>query len=653
MFTTALTSVFLLSLGLEASAQSTSARTAYTPSRGACPADFQLVRSAGASNQTLGQDESNYVSTRKSQVQPSSWSTYLQNVQAKNFTLPDYVTSTLGNGSNNGMGLPNLGIATSGGGYRAAMFGAAVLNSLDGRNATSKDIGTGGLLQAATYLSGLSGGSWLVTSFAQANCPTFQDLVFGPSGSNNSTTDFGGWNAQFDLFLPSSNTTENLLFITEAISETGGKHAAGFPITIADPWARLLARHFANGTNPTNFFDTSVHGAGITFSGIANQSCFANHQLPLPIIVSDTRNPNDNESDVVTAEGDVVPLNNVIYEFTFFEMGSYDPPLASFTPTRFLGTTNTSSCVTNFDQATFICGASSELFNEFNITLQSFLTSSVGPVISILNSSLPEDDSVVELDVTMVPNPFFGVANGTFPQSNQAFLRLVDGGEDGQVIPLQPLLVKAREVDVILAIDGTNDISGYAAGSSVIATQNRTSFFPSAYSFPQVPTDINTFVGQNLTHHPTFFGCNESAPVPLLIYIANGAAPPGLPPITNVSTDQSSFTLPNAQAFLDEAYVIATQGFPNGSQTSDSEWPACLACAVVDRVRAKQNITRSGICSDCFNRYCWNATQSTLSTNNGGSGSSSSSSVTLHGNLKSTYAYGIIGAMVILSMAIL
>lgn len=566
-------------------------------------------------------------------------------MQATNVTLPDYVTSTLGNGSNNGMGLPNLGIATSGGGYRAALFGAGVLNSLDGRNASSKGVGTGGLLQAATYLAGLSGGSWLVTSFAQSDCPSFQEVVFGPSGSANSSTGYGGWNSQFDLFLPSPNTTENLLFLASAVSETSGKHAAGFPITIADVWARLLARHFANGTNPNNFFDTvgTSHGAGITFSGIANQSCFANHQLPLPIIVSDSHNPNDNESDIITAEEDVVPLNNVIYEFTFFEMGSYDPPLASFTPTRFLGTTNTSSCVTNFDQASFLSGASSELFNEFNITLQTLLSSSIGPVISLLNSTLPEDDSVVELDVTMIPNPFFGVANTTFPQSNQTFLRLVDGGEDGEVIPLQPLLVKAREIDVILAIDGTNDINNYAAGSSLVASQNRTSFFPSAYSFPQVPTDINTFVDQNLTHHPTFFGCNESAPVPLLIYIANGAAPPGLPPITNVSTSTSSFSPSDAQAILDESFVIATQGFPNGSQKTDAEWPACLACAVVDRVRAKQNIERSGICSDCFARYCWNATQNTLSN-----GSSTNFAVESYGNLGRTYTYGLVGAMVAL-----
>jgi lysophospholipase len=33
---------------------------------------------------------------------------------------------------------------------------------------------------------------------------------------------------------------------------------------------------------------------------------------------------------------------------------------------------------------------------------------------------------------------------------------MVDGGEDGEVIPLQPLLVKARGIDVIFAIDAVS-----------------------------------------------------------------------------------------------------------------------------------------------------------------------------------------------------
>lgn len=74
-----------------------------------------------------------------------------------------------------------------------------------------------------------------------------------------------------------------------------------------------------------------------------------------------------------------------------------------------------------------------------------------GPEISLINSLLPEPG--IELDVASWPNPFYGVAPGTFISSNQTDLRLVDGGEDGEEIPLQPLLVKARGVDTILAID--------------------------------------------------------------------------------------------------------------------------------------------------------------------------------------------------------
>jgi lysophospholipase len=39
----------------------------------------------------------------------------------------------------------------------------------------------------------------------------------------------------------------------------------------------------------------------------------------------------------------------------------------------------------------------------------------------------------------------------------------VDGGEDGEVISLQPLLVKARGVDVIFAIDA---VSGFFTSAS-------------------------------------------------------------------------------------------------------------------------------------------------------------------------------------------
>lgn len=53
--------------------------------------------------------------------------------------------------------LPNIGIAISGGGYRAMLNGAGVLEAFDSRTPHSTSSGhLGGVLQSATYLSGKS-----------------------------------------------------------------------------------------------------------------------------------------------------------------------------------------------------------------------------------------------------------------------------------------------------------------------------------------------------------------------------------------------------------------------------------------------------------------------------------------------------------------
>lgn len=596
------------------SALGQSASSAYTPTFGPCPEGFSLHRTTDSSNQTLSAGEHAYISSRKANILPGSWKSYLYNLQSTNASLPSYVSSIL-SGANGSNAYPTLGIATSGGGYRAAIFGAGVLNALDGRNSTSSHAGTGGLLQSATYLTGLSGGSWLLVSLVQADFPPFQELVFGPS-DNSTSSGFGGWLAQYNLFEPSGDPVKDTLYDAAMVAEVRGKHDAGFPVTIADVWARLLSRHFVNGTNSGNIDDvTQTHGAGITWSQVANTSTFASHNEPFPIVVADSVSNTENRSSIITAEGDVVPLTNPIYEFNVYEMGSYDPTLSTFTPTQYLGTTNTSICITGFDQASFIEATSSELFNEANVTAASLLNSTAGPFFTLLNQSIPQAN--VELDVSLYPNPFYGVANGTYIDSTQEYLQLVDGGEDGEVIPLQPLLVKARGVDVIIAIDASSDEDNYARGSSLIATQNRTSLFPSAYSFPPVPTSLDEFTRDNLTAHPTFFGCNSSAPTPLLIYIPNGQAPPGEPSLTNTSTLQIQYQPADVQAMLDQSFTIATL------KGMDADWPACLACAVVDKARDRVGVQRSGLCGSCFSRYCWGGTNSTTGT--GGSSSSAGS----------------------------
>ena len=56
------------------------------------------------------------------------------------------------------------------------------------------------------------------------------------------------------------------------------------------------------------------------------------------------------------------------------ETGSWDPTLAAFTPTRYLGSPSRTVCATGFDQISFIQGVSSNLFNQFNISVSSSLS---------------------------------------------------------------------------------------------------------------------------------------------------------------------------------------------------------------------------------------------------------------------------------------
>jgi lysophospholipase len=265
MFFKLLGVILALFFAVQAVRAQANASAAYTPTFGKCPPGFSLVRSASLSPkspQILSPAESHYISSRKRKVLPGAWKSYLDNVKATKVPLPHYVSAILGDSDPSHK--PTLGIATSGGGYRAAIFGAGVLNTLDGRNATSAKLGTGGLLQSASYLSGLSGGSWLVTSLAQADFPTFNELIFGSSN-------FSGWLAQFDVLKPTNDTQTQLEYAVGLVSEIKGKLAAGFHIGIADFFARGLSRHFVTGTTVANFFDpTALHGAGVTFSGIAN-----------------------------------------------------------------------------------------------------------------------------------------------------------------------------------------------------------------------------------------------------------------------------------------------------------------------------------------------------------------------------------------------
>jgi hypothetical protein len=207
-------------------------------------------------------------------------------------------------------------------------------------------------------------------------------------------------------------------------------------------------------------------------------------------------------------------------------MSCFDDVLAAHTPLKHLGTTNDSVCATGFDEAMFLSGTSSNLWNEVNVTdgvrvpfplhahlllCAAFLPlivlqahSSPSPPLlasvchrhphslllppppssfplslltliprtpqaaalaaasanfsTLLNATYPQP-TTLRLDTSNFPNPFHGVAPGTFADSGETVLAMVDGGEDGQITPLQPMLVRDRAVDVLIAVDGVSVVS--------------------------------------------------------------------------------------------------------------------------------------------------------------------------------------------------
>lgn len=97
----------------------------------------------------------------------------------KRLNIPDFDSDDyLRDVERDSTALPNIGLAVSGGGYRAMLCGAGALAAWDLRTDGSTQPGNlGGLLQSATYLTGLSGGGWLVGSLMMNNFTSVQESV--------------------------------------------------------------------------------------------------------------------------------------------------------------------------------------------------------------------------------------------------------------------------------------------------------------------------------------------------------------------------------------------------------------------------------------------------------------------------------------------
>lgn len=200
----------------------------YAPSTVNCPKDRPIVRSA----EKLSPQEQSWLKSRRSNT-AKAMKDLFGHLEVGDFDAASYIDKV----SSNMTALPNIGIAVSGGGYRALMNGAGALKAFDSRTGDSPENGNlGGLLQSATYLSGLSGGGWLVGSLYVNNWTSVSEIQADDTGS---LWEFG--NSIFQGPEESGIGFVNSIdYYTDILDVVGNKADAGFDTSITDYWYEAL-----------------------------------------------------------------------------------------------------------------------------------------------------------------------------------------------------------------------------------------------------------------------------------------------------------------------------------------------------------------------------------------------------------------------------
>lgn len=532
----------------------------YSPDVAACPATLPTVRNASG----LSRNESTWVSARKTKAKTAMYQ-WLQTLNLSSIDMQHYRNVT--NGSSK-----NVDVAVSGGGYRSLLIGAGVIQALDGReNHTNSSLtsSVSGFLQGVTYLSGLSGGAWLVSSIIGNNYATISSLVSSL------------WHVEFAEGLEQNSDTP---LFQDLITDDITLKSVAFDVSINDPWGRLLSYQLLNGSDG---------GVNKTLSNVVTSQAFVNHTMPFPILQALGVKP-----------ADCLPGPNATqYEFSPYEFGSWDVGVQAFVPTKYIGSTfsnssivNSSQCVTGFDNLGFVLGTSSCLFAATDACAP-IKGNGTGALVAALNGPLMESYNV-EFNGTgnyaLYPNPFLGRAASPLV-SSQTDLQLVDGGLALQNNPLWSLIQPSRNASLILTVDNSADTTyNFPNGSELLTTyvQSITAKLP----FPVIPP-VSTFLAQNLTRRPTLFGC-ANASVPTILYLAN--AQHGVFP-ANQSTGTLIYAANQTDAMISNGFMGATQ---NGSLP----WAQCLGCFVIYEGKQANvtNTTMSRQCTTCFNEYCYN-----------------------------------------------
>ncbi|KAI0295829.1 phospholipase B [Multifurca ochricompacta] len=571
-----------------------------------------LVRVFSPRNQSLHPREEAYVNTRLTTVIPNEWKNWVGDGSAIGYNLSSFNNS-----------FPKIGLAISGGGYRAAQYGAGVLSALDARNESAKAAGTGGFLQVSSYLSGLSGGSWITGSLYMNDFPTIKDLVYGNGGN------LSGWLLDLALATPDGSnifSDANQHWYGSILWSVIAKGKTGIDTSLTDPWARMISYHFLNQTNRNDFFtNDSAHGAGQLWSNVPLIPSWQQHLVPFPIIQTDSRPVGSNLTTSLSPTA-------VVYEITPMEMGSWDPNLSAMMNLTYIGThltdgepDNDTTCVTGFDETGFMMGTSASLFNQIldfaHNTIQGFDNNDAKSILLMLNRQLSELRTRAN-DVANWPSPFHNLTGkDNFEDLSSKWLELIDGASNHENVPLGQHFVKARGMDVVVGIDASADLhTGWPNGSSPYLSAARiTDLLQSSHQpAPPLPGNTAEFVSTGVNMRPTFFGCfpTQNPPeYPIMIYFPNSPPLNGDNPVSNTGTFKLDYTPKHTQLFLDQVHANVIGGFVPNSNSPDPNFGKCLQCVAIDRARYRVNpvLARSEFCSACFQQYCFDPNNLTSS----------------------------------------
>lgn len=557
----------------------------------------------------LASQEAEYIRKRTLKSVPY-WRAYLSRAGLEQFDIESFLLKASTDGAVRGLTLPNVALALSGGGPRAALIGASMVHAFDDRNSDGVRAGTGGIVQLVNYVSGLSGGSWFTGSWATSNFPDVRELV--------ATWRLSQDNQPLDW--------ETVKKYPPAVKIAREKANAGFPASLVDVWSLMVGKHFLNAPD---------YGKSVLFNSIRDVPAFKNHDAPFPVIVATSRGEKGRSA---------INLQTPIYEFTPYEFGVWHPSLNGFIPIDYLGTSMfdgkpipQSPCVKGFDNAAFIMGSSS------NILSEPFAPNEKMSLWNKIVAGLYEYFTHHMYDEALLFNPFNGLGtgvdpNGGFPDGKDVLLYLADGGLGGENMPLWPLMQPARQIDVIIAVDAqadgighTIDARGYSNGTSLYMSYQKT-LLPEyqGYKFPKIPDYRSEFSQLGLHQRPSFFGCYETD-APLVIYFPNYY----MVAETDFTTVQASYTQAEIDAVFDNGFAIATQSIGRINENTFlsqgieeilqragksvlARWPTCMACALVDRQLQRDRIPRTPQCEACFLQHCYvdslNSTASAIAT---------------------------------------